>query len=208
MKRIDAAREGWFRPIALVMSIMLAAASLLLSAPAMAHEGDAHGAPAQSTAGPAQPRLAAESESFELVAVLEGERLVLWLDRWADNTPVRNARIELEVAGHKATAMPAADGSHYEAKLPAPLPEGMHPVTVSVVAGDATDLLAGEIDIHRPGPTAPTAAAAGAGAVSSRLSAALASNAGRVVALAAAIVALAAIAAFIYLRRRARSQRS
>lgn len=144
-------------PMARVTAV--AATALLVFA---AHAGDDHGtAPAAAaSAAMAELRFAAESESFELVGKLEGTRLVLWLDRWADNTPVRDARIDLDVGGAKVTAKPRADDIGYEAQLPAPLPEGIHPVSAAISVGKESDLLAGELDIHgiaKPQGALPTA---------------------------------------------------
>lgn len=69
---------------------------------------------------PASPRLLAESETFELVGVLEnGTTLRLWLDRWANNAPVPDARIELEIGSTKIIASPTKNAVGYVATLPA-----------------------------------------------------------------------------------------
>lgn len=108
-----------------------------------------HGSPAAGAqAAVTSPRFTAESELFELVGVLKGTTLTLWLDRWSDNTAVPDARIELEIAGEKVVARPAAQGSTYEATLSKPLGAGQHPVVATVQAGKDTDLLNGEFDIH------------------------------------------------------------
>ena len=44
------------------------------------------------------------SETFELVGVLSGKQITLYLDRFADNSPVRDAQIELEIGGAKFKA--------------------------------------------------------------------------------------------------------
>lgn len=133
-----------FRRLALACTL---AASFACSAVALA-AGD-HDKPAASAALPSTPRFAAESEAFELVGVLEnGTTLRLWLDRWADNVPVRDARIELEIGSTKVTAAPATDGNGYTATLPAPLADGAHPITATVTASGESDLLASEIDVH------------------------------------------------------------
>ncbi|MCE1194775.1 MAG: hypothetical protein LWW96_21735 [Acidovorax sp.] len=104
--------------------------------------GEAHAAPAT-----ALPRFAATSEDFELVGVLQGQHLSLYLDRAPDNSPVDGAQITLEVNG---TAVPVqAHGTgEYEATLPQPLPEGEHAIAATVVAGAQSDLLAAALDLH------------------------------------------------------------
>ena len=72
-----------------------------------------------------------------------GTQLTLYLDRSADNSPVKGAKLELEIGGAKIDAKARADGE-FEATLPQPLQPGATPVTATVVAGAETDLLAGE----------------------------------------------------------------
>lgn len=129
----------------------LAAACLaaLLLAPLAAHAGPGHdhGEAAPAATGPALPRFAAVSEAFELVGVLDGRQLTLYLDRAPDNSPVPEARIELEIGGarHVAEAQPEA---RYALTLDAEPQPGLLPVTAVVTVGDEADLLAGELDIH------------------------------------------------------------
>lgn len=132
----------------LVMGAVLAAA--ITASPTYA-AGDDHGhdhgdAPAAAS-GPALPRFAAVSEAFELVGVVNGKHLALYLDRFDDNSPVKGAQLELDVGGKKVAVAPHGDGE-YEATLAEELKPGVIPVTVTVVAQGETDLLAGEIDIH------------------------------------------------------------
>lgn len=108
------------------------------------HEHD-HGAPAQEATG-ALPRFAAVSDAFELVGIVNGTHVALYLDRFEDNAPVTGARIELEIAG--ATLSVEAHEGAYEATLAEPLKPGVVPVIATVVAGDQSDLLAAEIDVH------------------------------------------------------------
>lgn len=113
---------------------------------AQAGEGHDHGAAAAVAAGPALPRFTAVSETFELVGVLQGRQLTLYLDRAADNTPVSGARIELDIAGARLQAQPHDD--LYEVVLAAEPQPGVLPITATITAGQDTDLLAGELDLH------------------------------------------------------------
>lgn len=122
-------------------------AGLLLAQPALAGEGHDHGDAAPAAAGPALPRFTAESEIFELVGVLSGKQITLYLDRYADNSPVRDAQIELEIGGAKFKAERQGDDEYEVVLAEAPNP-GVLPVTATVTAGNDTDLLAGELDIH------------------------------------------------------------
>lgn len=124
----------------------LALAVAFAAAPAHAQDGHDHG-PAASAAATALPRFAASSEAFELVGVLDGKRLTLYLDHADDNTPVADATLELELGGHKIALQPHGPGE-FEAELAeAPAP-GVLALTATVVAGAESDLLAGELDIH------------------------------------------------------------
>lgn len=130
--------------LALAMFTMLA----LWLAPAQAGEGHDHGdAPAAAPAAEALPRFSAASEDFELVGVLAGKQLTLYLDRAATNEPVHDAAIQLDVGGSVIKANPAPDGT-YQASLPQTLPEGSTPVTATMIVEGNSDLLAGDIDIH------------------------------------------------------------
>lgn len=124
--------------------------ALLASLAAPAWAGDEHGhshdAPAAAS-GPALPRFSAVSEAFELVGVVNGKQLAIYLDRFDDNSPVPDAKLELEVGGKKVPVSVHATGE-YEATLPEELKPGVTPVTVSLEVKGETDILAGEIDIH------------------------------------------------------------
>lgn len=99
-----------------------------------------------STAAPATGgRFVAASDQLELVGVLQGRRLVLYLDRFADNAPVPDARIELELGTQRLRAV--ADGDRHTIELDSPLPTGTLPVVATVIAGDISDLLAGELNV-------------------------------------------------------------
>ena len=114
---------------------------------ALAGEGHDHGEAPAAASGPALPRFAATSDLFELVGVLDGQKLALYLDHAGDNSPVKEAQLELDIAGTRVPLTRVADGE-FQAALAAPLAEGVSPVTATVAAGNETDLLAGEIDVH------------------------------------------------------------
>ncbi len=110
-------------------------------------EGHDHGDAPTAAVGSAQPRFTAISETFELVGVFNGKLLTLYLDRAADNSPVKDATLELELGGVKLGVKPRGEGE-FEATLAQALPPGVTSVTATVIAGQETDLLAGEIDIR------------------------------------------------------------
>ena len=134
-------------PTPLAIAVTLLALAGLLAAPDVrADAGHDHGSAAPKTASPGLPRFAASSDLFELVGVVDGTQITLYLDRSADNSPVQGATLELELGGTKLAVKPRADGE-FEATLPQPLKPGLTPVTATVAAGQETDLLAGELAI-------------------------------------------------------------
>jgi hypothetical protein len=135
----------------LLVAIPLAAC-LLAPALALAGDGHDHGEAAPTASGPALPRFAAVSDLFELVGVLNGKQITLYLDRAADNSPVAEAQIELEIGGKKFKA--AKQGTdEFEVVLPEAPKSGVLPIIATVSAGTDADLLAGELDIHEAAHT-------------------------------------------------------
>lgn len=129
----------------------LLVATVLVAPAAWAGEGHDHGDATPGAVGQARPRFSAVSETFELVGVLSGKQITLYLDRFADNSPVRGAQIELEIGGAKFTAQfsKGQQGDDaYEVVLPEAPKPGVLPVTATVTAGNEVDLLAGELDIR------------------------------------------------------------
>ncbi len=165
----------------------LIAAALPLAA--WGHEGHEHDAAVAASPVSAAPRLVAVSDAFELVGVLGGRRLELWLDGFADNAPIVGARLDLELDGRPLAVR--ADGDRYLAELPEPAAPGSLPVIVTVSAGQRSDLLAGELVVPAPGGISGVASAVGSGEGARPFGAAFASLPGdwRV---AAALAALAA----------------
>lgn len=153
---------------------------------ARADDGHDHGDSTPAASGPALPRFDAVSDGFELVGVLDGRRLTLYLDRAADNAPVTDARIELEIAGAQVDVEKHGDEDTFGATLAAAPAPGVLPVTATITAGDEVDLLAGELDLHGTAEAPPRAAHRPAGWIA-----------------AAAAVALALVALVVVRRRRA-----
>lgn len=115
----------------------------------LAGDGHDHGDAPAPSGGPALPRFTAVSELFELVGVINGKSLTVYLDRFADNSPVKDAKVDLELDGKAIALEPHGDGE-FEATLQEALKPGVVSVTATVIAGEDTDLLAGELDLHEP----------------------------------------------------------
>ncbi|MGQ3052260.1 MAG: hypothetical protein ACT6S0_10790 [Roseateles sp.] len=99
------------------------------------------------------PRVTASSELFELVGVAKGGLLTVYLDGFADNVPVKGARLDLEVGGAKVALKEVADGE-FEGSIAQALRPGLTPVTATVTAGAEVDILAGEFDVQADGAVA------------------------------------------------------
>lgn len=110
-----------------------------------ASDGHTHAAPEPVPVVAAAPRAIATTEEFEVVAVVEGKHLMVYVDRFASNEPVAKAKVEVEGAGLKGLASEAAAGT-YVMNLAAVIPPGKHPLTISIEAGDIADLLAATLD--------------------------------------------------------------
>jgi membrane fusion protein, heavy metal efflux system len=140
---------------------MLAGLGLLtiLATAASAHEGHDHAAPPPAAVTTASPRVNAQSDAYELVGILRGERLVLYLDRFATNEPVTDARITVTIGGDQdVEAVPAPDGT-YAVTSSKFAGEGALELIVSVTAPGGDDLLIGTLQL--PGRPAATPSQAG-----------------------------------------------
>ncbi|MCZ7560856.1 MAG: hypothetical protein M5U30_12940 [Burkholderiaceae bacterium] len=122
--------------------------ALALALPAMAHEGEDHGAPAE--AAPADvsraPRAATATETFALLAVGGPDGLTLYLDDAATNAPVDGARLEVQGDGWKAGADRLEAGVYQFASDRFASP-GSHPLTVVVQTDDSADLMTLTLEI-------------------------------------------------------------
>lgn len=128
---------------------------LLASITTWAGEGHDDGDAPAASAGQALARFSAVSENFELVGVVNGKQITLYLDRTSDNSPVKDAKIELELGGVKVDVKPRGEGE-FEATLAQELKPGEIAVSATVIVGKETDLLAGDLDIHQDAHTDET----------------------------------------------------
>ena len=174
-------------------SLRIFCVAVALAAPPLtghAHGGEDHGdASAPAPVASATPRAQAQSEDFELVAEVQGQALVLFLDRFDSNAPVVGAQVEVDSGGPPAMAAETAPGVYRVAAGPWTQP-GHYPLTVSVQAGDTADLLSATLDVPAAAAAAP--AAVGSPATTKRSFWAL-----------AGALALAALGGFAWRRHRA-----
>lgn len=135
-------------------ALCIAAILGLTTVLAIAGAGHDQGESPAAVAGPMQPRFIASSELFELVGVLNGTTLTLYLDSAEDNSPLQKAQLEVEIGGAKVEIKGVGEGL-FEAQLSSLPKEGLLSVTATVVAAIGSDLLVGELDIHTDTNTHP-----------------------------------------------------
>lgn len=143
-------------------AIAAALCGLLLLGPSAvrAHEGHDHDeAPPAAAVSAGGPRFALATDLFEVVGALDGRRLTLWVDRSADNAPVTDASIDLQVDGR--TVALERRGDAYVGELDAAPRAGRLPVAVTVMAGSDADVFAGELVVEAASDVAMTGSAAG-----------------------------------------------
>ena len=138
----------------------VAAALLVIAlspAPVLAHEGEDHAAPPPASPGNVAPRLEAASEAFELVGIVNGDAMSLFLDRFETNEPVSEAAIDVTAGGETVRAESLADGT-FRVAAPWLAKTGPLDLTFAISAAAGSDLLIATLE--RPSPAEPTAAAA------------------------------------------------
>jgi membrane fusion protein, heavy metal efflux system len=87
--------------------------TVLIGPAASAHEGHDHGEKPAATVTPTLPRVAVQSDQYELVGILKGPRLDIYLDRFSTNEPVPDARITVTTNGDEQTeADPTPNGTY------------------------------------------------------------------------------------------------
>jgi len=136
------------------------AAILITTSVTLAGPGHDHGPAAAGAAAPASPRVTATSDTFELVGIVEGEVLVVYLDRFATNEPITGATITISLNGTALKAEPQPNGT-YELAAPILKAPGLVEVVAEIEAGGSSDLLVGALTI--PAAAATSAAAGGEG---------------------------------------------
>lgn len=131
------------------------AAALWLAAAPLAQAGEGDVAPV--------PKVLAVSEQFEAVGRLETNGLIFFVDRADSNAPVLNARLTVEFEGKSVDATFRPEQGDYliaDAVWLAPLRrEGEYALALTLIAGEESDLLTGELEVHLGQKSGLTAAA-------------------------------------------------
>lgn len=129
------------------LALMLAATaiSLLTSFSSVAHEGEDHEPASKPADVRISPRFEVISEQVEMVGVLADKNLVIYLDRAEDNSPIEDAKIEIEGSGFKGVATAFGDGVY---QLPVKsIQPGKYPLTITLEAGEISDLLSADLEV-------------------------------------------------------------
>ena len=112
-------------------------------------DGHSHGPAAAPVTTPMAPRAVAATEEFEVVAILDGKQLQVYVDRFASNAPVTKAKVEIDGAGLKGIANETAPGV-YTMNIAKTISPNKHPLTIGIEVGDTADLLTATLDIPHP----------------------------------------------------------
>lgn len=128
----------------------LAFAFVAVTATAAAHGNDdhEHSAPVANAAAVA-PRASAQTEEFELVAVLQGRHLVIYLDRFDTNAAVTGAQLEVASQGKWKLIAKEGEAGVYVLDLPKGEIEriGKYPLIFSLQTEDSSDVMTASIEI-------------------------------------------------------------
>ena len=122
---------------------------------ASAHEGHDHADEAAPVVSNIAPRIAASSDEIELLAIVAGKQLQVYLDQADSNQPLTGAKLELEVAGETRRA--AVSGDHYLLDAPWLLKQGRHLLVFSVESARISDLLPTEYKVPLTPASRPAA---------------------------------------------------
>jgi membrane fusion protein, heavy metal efflux system len=128
------------------LAVVLLILALLPAGLAVAHEGHDDAQPAVASGVQGLPRLVASSEAYELVGILNDERLTIYLDRFEDNSPVTDASITVTVNDEAMAAQPSGDGI-YSISSKRFAGRGLVELVFDIKAKEGDDLLIGKFTL-------------------------------------------------------------
>jgi membrane fusion protein, heavy metal efflux system len=118
------------------------------------HEDD--DATRSALASSTYPRVTAQSELYEVVGIVRGERLSIYLDHVATNKPVADAKIKVAIGDAEAIDAEPAEIGVYTILFPRSARSGSVEVVFSVIGASGDDLLVGALTL--PSDTESSAA--------------------------------------------------
>lgn len=129
-----------------VALVWLALTAILSTA--QAHEDHDHGAPQPAAAASSSLRVAVQSETYELVGILNERTLRLYLDRFETNEPVPDASVVATIGGSDIPAVARGDGT-FEITSDALSGEGPLEIVFVITAPSGDDLLIGTLNLPK-----------------------------------------------------------
>ena len=97
----------------------------------------------------ALPRASAQSETYEVVAVLKGDALVIYVDRYADNRPVTNAYVDITIGDRTLRAERLPDGV-FRVQAAELQRAGKHELVFAIRGEAGDDLLIASLQVPQP----------------------------------------------------------
>jgi membrane fusion protein, heavy metal efflux system len=149
-------RFGLLDSMRSIAALTCIAAFLLIPSVSRAHEGHDHDDSARAALA-SSTRVTAQSELYEVVGILKGERLLIYLDRAATNEPVTDAKVRVTIGNGEAIDAEPTENGTYAVSSPRLSGTGSVEVVFAITASSGDDLLVGAM-------TLPRADAPGAGA--------------------------------------------
>jgi membrane fusion protein, heavy metal efflux system len=148
---------GLFRN-ARVGALCCVAGIFLSLSTAFAHEGghEDDDATRSTLSSSTYPRVTAHSEFYELVAIVRGGRLSIYLDHFATNEPVADAKVKVAIGDTEPVDAEPTENGVYTISFPRLARTGSIEVVFSVTAASGDDLFVGALTL--PPDTEPRAA--------------------------------------------------
>lgn len=91
--------------------------------------------------------LEADGGDVQIVGLLRGTDLILFIDRLADNSPVTDAKVTLSVDGGPSVTVPAAADGTYRLAVPWAERPGAYALGLTVTGDGVADLLVGTLSV-------------------------------------------------------------
>ncbi|WP_242700554.1 hypothetical protein [Comamonas denitrificans] len=139
------------RRVLLVGGFTLSTGIALASPGAHGPNGEHLDAAPTAGATSSAPRFEAKSENYELVGRLQGGEFSMFINRFATNEPVDQAKVEVELGQLKAAALYHSDQGDYavaDEKFLAELgKKGSHALVITILDGKESDLLDGTLEV-------------------------------------------------------------
>jgi membrane fusion protein, heavy metal efflux system len=135
---------GLFHNARVAALCCVAGVFLSLSTP-LAHEGghEDDDATRSALSSSTYPRVTAQSELYGLVGIVRGERLSIYLDHFATNEPVVDAKVKVAIGDTEPVDAERTENGVYTISLPRLARTGSVEVVFNVTAASGDDLLVG-----------------------------------------------------------------